>query len=176
MSITTKTGDSGKTSLFFGQRVFKNDLRVEAYGTLDELCSFMGATKSLLRDKSAKKIIEDIQHDLFILGAEIATPPRYLNKLEKRINNSFVLKLDRRIRQWESKKKFESCCFCLPGENPVSSFFDVSRTVARRAERILVALKRKKSVKNPDIVIYVNRLSDLLYLFARNYEKKPKIK
>lgn len=176
MSITTKTGDSGKTSLSFGERVFKDDLRVKAAGTLDELCSFMGLAKSLIYDKNTKKIIEDIQRDLFIIGAEVATLPKYLKKLGKRIDNSFVLKLENLIRRWESKKKFKAHCFYLPGENKTSSCFDVSRTIARRAERMLVGLKRKKILKNNYMVIYLNRLSDLLYLFARNYEKKPKRK
>jgi ATP:cob(I)alamin adenosyltransferase len=176
MSITTKTGDSGKTSLFFGERVFKDNLRVQACGALDELCSFMGLAKSSIGSKSVKKIIEDIQRDLFIIGAETATSPKHFHKLEKRINGNFVSKLEKLIRHWESKKKFRACCFYLPGENPVSALFDISRTIARRAERMAVGLKRKKVLKNPDIVIYLNRLSDLLYLFARAYEKKSKRK
>ncbi|MDD4955883.1 MAG: cob(I)yrinic acid a,c-diamide adenosyltransferase [Candidatus Omnitrophica bacterium] len=176
MSITTKTGDNGKTSLLFGERASKSDLRVKAIGTLDELCSFMGLSKSLLRDKGVKKIIEDIQRDLFIIGAETATLPKYLYKLEKRIDKRFVLKLDELLRQWENKNKFKSRCFYLPGENIISSSFDVSRAVARRAERELVTLEGKKGIKNPDMLIYLNRLSDLLYLFARNYENKPKRK
>ena len=174
MGITTKTGDNGKTSLSFGEIVFKDDLRVVACGTIDELCSSMGLGKSLVRDKVTKEIVEGIQCDLFIIGAEIATPQKFLNKLKKRINTKYVSKLEKFIKQWEGKKKFESRCFCLPGENQISSSFDVSRTVARRAERVLVTLKRKKIIKNPDIIIYLNRLSDLLYLFARDYEKRLK--
>jgi len=174
MSITTKTGDSGKTSLCFGERVFKDDLRVVACGTLDELCSSIGMAKSLIKDKATKKIAEDVQRDLFIIGTEVSTLSKSLGRLKKRINTNYVSKLEKLIKQWEGKKKFEACCFCLPGENPVSSSFDISRTIARRAERILVSLKRKKIIKNPDIIIYLNRLSDLLYLLARNYEKSPK--
>jgi len=176
MSITTKTGDSGKTSLFFGKRVFKDDLRIEACGALDELCSFIGMAKSLSRDKNTKKIIDDIQRDLFIIGAEVVTLPEYLNKLEKRIDGSFILKLEKFIKQLEDKRKVSTQYFCLAGENVISSSFDVSRTIARRAERMLVTLKRKKIFQNQEAVVYLNRLSDLLYLFARNYEKKPKRK
>lgn len=176
MSITTKTGDSGKTSLLRGERVFKDDLRVVACGTLDELCSSMGMAKSLVKDKRAKEILGGIQRDLFVIGAEIVTGQKRLSKLKERINADFVSKLEKLIRHFEGKKKSEPCCFCLPGENPISSSFDISRTIARRAERVLVALKRKKVIKNPDIIIYLNRLSDLLYLFARDYEKKPKKK
>lgn len=176
MSITTKTGDNGKTSLSFGQRVFKDDLRVEAYGTLDELCSFLGLSKSLVKDRATKEIVEDIQRDLFVMGAEIATLPKYFNRLQKRINTGYVVKLEKLIREWESKKKFKACCFYLPGENTISSSFDVSRTIARRAERMLVGLKRKNIIKNSDMVIYLNRLSDLLFLFARNSEKRPRKK
>ncbi|MFA5338356.1 MAG: cob(I)yrinic acid a,c-diamide adenosyltransferase [Candidatus Omnitrophota bacterium] len=176
MGITTKTGDSGKTSLCFGERVFKDDLRVIACGTLDELCSSIGMAKSLAKDKRAKEILCGIQRDLFIIGAEIATDKKRLSKLKERIDADFVFNLEELIKQLEGKKKSEPCCFCLPGENQVSSSFDISRTIARRAERVLVALKRKKIIKNPDMLIYLNRLSDLLYLFARDYEKKPKRK
>ncbi|MDD4954538.1 MAG: cob(I)yrinic acid a,c-diamide adenosyltransferase [Candidatus Omnitrophica bacterium] len=176
MSITTKKGDKGKTSLLFGEKVFKDDLRVEAYGTLDELCSFLGLSKSLIGDSSIKKIIKDIQRDLFMLGAEIATSPRHLNKLKKTIDASFITKLEKFISSLEGKSKFKAGCFYLPGGNTVSACLDISRTITRRAERMLVGLKRKKNIKNEYLVIYLNRLSDFLYLLARNCEKKPEKK
>jgi ATP:cob(I)alamin adenosyltransferase len=176
MSITTKTGDNGKTSLLCGKRVFKDDIRIELCGTLDELCSYLGTAKSLIKGGKLKMSLEDIQRDLFVVGAEIAATPQYLNKLKKRVNNIYISKLEGLIAQWEAKKKFNANCFYLCGENPASSFFDLSRTTARKAERLAVTLKRKKILKNPDIIIYLNRLSDLLYLFVRAAEKKPKRK
>jgi ATP:cob(I)alamin adenosyltransferase len=176
MGITTKTGDSGKTSLLFGKKIPKDDLRVEACGTLDELCSFLGMAKSLITERGLKSVIESIQKDLFVIGTEVAAAPKHLNKLKKRITKNSVSKMDELIGSWEVKNRSRATCFCLPGENLVSSSFDISRTIARRAERTLVTLKRKKIVSNGDIIVYLNRLSDLLYLFARSYGQKTKTK
>lgn len=172
MSITTKTGDTGKTFLLCKEKKFKDDLRVEACGSLDELCSFLGMSKSLTKGKAIKSILKAIQLDLFVIGSEIATPTKYLNKLKKRINGSHILKLEKFIERAQKAGKNELYSFCLPGENILSSSLDISRAIARRAERSMVTLKRKKILKNSDIIIYLNRLSDLLYLFARNYEGK----
>jgi cob(I)alamin adenosyltransferase len=174
MSITTKKGDRGFTSLFWGERVKKDHIRVETYGTLDELCSFLGLAKSMIRNKNIKKLIEDIQKDLFVIGAEIATKPRFINRLKKRIDNGSVRLLEENIRDLERRIGFEGCCFLLPGENFISALFDVSRTIARRTERRTVTLKNKGILKNRYALIYLNRLSDLLYLLARAYEKRHK--
>lgn len=176
MSITTKTGDDGKTSLCFGERIPKDDLRVEACGALDELCSFLGLSNSLISDIDIKKAIEDIQRDLFILGTEIATLPKHLNKLKKVIDKNFIIKLEELTSQRENKGKFKANCFCLPGGNTISACLDVSRTIARRAERIAVGLLKKKILKNKCAVVYLNRLSDFLYVLARDCEKEPKKK
>ncbi|MBI4974532.1 MAG: ATP:cob(I)alamin adenosyltransferase, partial [Candidatus Omnitrophica bacterium] len=112
--------------------------------------------------------------DLFVIGAEIATKGRFIRKLEERIGISHIRTLEKVIKEIESKNLFEECCFYLPGEDLVSSTLDIARTVARRAERRIVTLKRKGTLKNSDILIYMNRLSDLLYLLARSHEKNPK--
>jgi ATP:cob(I)alamin adenosyltransferase len=174
MSITTKTGDSGKTSLYFGPRVPKDDLRIETYGTLDELCSFLGLAKSFVKDRETKDVLEAVQRDLFIIGAEIATLPNFFAKLKERINNNHIGKLETLISALESKKKFRDGCFYLPGENFLSSSFDIARVITRRAERRAVTLKKKRIIRNGKIIIYLNRLSDLLYLFARSCEQKSK--
>ena len=171
MGIVTKTGDKGRTSLLWGGRVAKDDLMVEAYGTVDELCSFLGLAKSLAPEKRVKGIIEDIQKDLFVIGAEAASRPRFIHKLAERIGEFHIKRLEKIINQFEAVKSFEECCFYLPGESLLSSSLDVARTVARRAERRLVALKRKKILKNDNCVIYLNRASDLLYLLARSYDE-----
>lgn len=175
MSIVTKTGDKGKTSLLWeAGRVSKDDLRVEAYGTLDELCSFLGLSKSLIKDKKTREILESIQKDLFVIAAEMAAKPKYISKLERRIGPDSVNRLEKVIKEIEAQHTFEECCFYLPGETFLASTLDVARTIARRAERKAVTLKRKGYLKNNAIVIYLNRLSDLLYLFARISEKKPR--
>jgi cob(I)alamin adenosyltransferase len=172
MSITTKKGDQGITSLYYGERVSKDDIRVEAYGTLDELCSFLGLAKSLIKDQKNKLLIESIQRDLFIVGAELAVKPRLQNKLGKRINKNYVDRLDKIISALEKKKYLKERCFYLAGENLTSGALDVARTVARRTERLVVTLKRKGLLFNNFVLVYFNRLSDLLYLLARAYEKE----
>lgn len=172
MGITTKTGDKGIGSLAGGKRIRKDDIRMDAYGTLDELCSFLGVAKSLIKNKDTKKLVESIQRDLFVIGAEIATQVKFLNRLEDRIDKNDVKRLEDNINDLEKRLKLKGCCFLLPGENFNSAILDTCRTVTRRAERIIVTLRHKKILKNPQILIYLNRLSDLLYLLARAHEKK----
>jgi len=160
--------------LCWGGRVPKDHLRVEAYGTLDELCAFLGLAKSLIRERKTKNIIECLQKDLFVICAELATKSAFLRKLKRRINKIDVSRLERIILDLEKKRTFKQPCFYLPGENIISSNLDIARTIARRAERHTVSLKRKGLLLNPSIIVYLNRLSDLLYLLARAYEKKPK--
>jgi ATP:cob(I)alamin adenosyltransferase len=171
MAITTKKGDKGFTYLYWGGKVSKDNIRVEAYGTLDELCSFLGLAKSLIGEKRNKKLIESIQKDLFVIGAELATKAQFLGKLEKRISSADVKKLDKILSFLEKTRTFTECCFYLPG-NVISSSLDIARTVCRRAERRIVAMKEKGLLLNNSAVIYLNRLSDLLYLLARANEKK----
>jgi len=172
MSVTTKAGDRGRTSLYFGGSVSKDDLRVDFFGDLDELCSFLGASKSLVRQAKIKKLLEGFQRALFIIGSEAATTKNYLKKLKQRLGESHVNQLERQIDEIEKRNVFDECCFYLPGENLVSAMLDVSRTVCRRAERKAVTLKKKGKLTNPQILIFLNRLSDLLYLLARSSEKK----
>ena len=171
MSIVTKKGDKGKTSLFLGGVVAKDSPRVEFEGCLDELCSFLGVCKSLARNASVKKHLESIQKDLFVIGAEVATASRFLKRLSRRVSKTDNERLEKLIEEIEAKRRPHDRTFILPGENPVSSVLDVSRTVARRAERRAVSLTTKNILKNPYILIYLNRLSDLLYLLARKCER-----
>jgi cob(I)alamin adenosyltransferase len=172
MSMTTKRGDKGLTDLFWGERISKDHIRVEAYGALDELCSFLGLAKSQIKNKDAGKLIEAIQKDLFVIGAEIATQNKFLNRLENRMDASYVRRLEDNINNLERKLKLRERCFLLPGDNLISVSLDVARTIARRTERQIVALKHKNILKNRQILVYLNRLSDLLYLLARSYEKQ----
>jgi ATP:cob(I)alamin adenosyltransferase len=174
MKISTKTGDNGVTSLLYDGRVGKDSLRVEAYGTLDELCSFLGLAKSNLRNKKEKGLIEKIQADLFIIGSEIVTKTSFLRKLKRKINEKDISYLESMIEKIEEKHPLKEHCFLLPGENRLSAALDTARTVARRAERRTVTLTRKGMIKNHLILIYLNRLSDLLYLLTRIHERRQR--
>jgi ATP:cob(I)alamin adenosyltransferase len=170
MSIVTKKGDKGRTSLFLGGCVAKDSPIMELEGALDELCSFLGLSKSLIKDRTKKKALESIQEDLFVIGAEVATAPRFLKRLKIKIEKNDVGRLEKIIDGLEAKRTLKECCFCLPGKNLTSSALDISRTIARRSERRAVSLTKKKLLKNPYILVYLNRLSDLLYLLARSEE------
>ena len=169
MSIVTKGGDKGRTSLYRGQRVSKDHIRIETVGTLDELSSCLGISKSLIKSKSKKTIIESIQKDLFIINSEIAAAAK---RPSKTISDKRISGLEKLIIKSEAKLKPKLKGFSLPGKNKVSSSLDLARTIARRAERRAVTLQRKKMLKNDNILIYLNRLSDFLYLLSRSYEKK----
>jgi cob(I)alamin adenosyltransferase len=172
MSIVTKMGDKGKTDLFGGRQVSKDDLRIETLGDLDELCSFLGLAKSLVKNKSAKAIIENIQRDLFIIGSEVATEAKHIRKLKCRIGQVHILGLEKHIEQMERKMNQAQRDFCLPGKNTPAAIVDVARAIARRVERRIVTLGRRKDLRNASAAIYLNRLSDLLFVLARQLEKK----
>jgi cob(I)alamin adenosyltransferase len=172
MSIVTKGGDKGKTSLYRGSRVSKDHIRVETVGTLDELSSYLGLITCLIKEKKIKKTIESIEEDLFIINAEIATQTKSLKKLRKRIDIKDISGLEELIIELEAKIRPKLKGFSLSGKNQTSSNLDIARTITRRAERRVVTLQRKKMLKNKDILIYLNRLSDFLYLLSRSYDKK----
>lgn len=154
-----------------GGSVFKDDARVELEGALDELCSFLGLAKSMTERPPLKEGLESIQKDLFVLGAEAATKAAYLKKLARRIGAEDIRRLERSIEDLEEERRPQERVFCLPGANKVSAVLDICRTVCRRAERRSVTASKKKLIRNPAILIYLNRLSDLLYLWARACEK-----
>ena len=165
MKIYTKTGDKGDTSLFGGQRVPKDALRIEAYGTVDELNSVLGIVRADNKEKEIDEILDRIQNDLFDLGADLATPRSGNNKQIKRIEAKHSVHLERRIDQLdEHLKPLKS--FVLPGGSEVAARLHFARTVCRRAERSVVRLSRHEDI-GEGITIYLNRLSDLLFVMAR---------
>lgn len=172
MEVTTKKGDRGWTDLLFGGRVRKDDLRFDAVGTLDELNSFLGLAKCAARRAEIRKLIHVIQNDLFILCSELVTRPAALTRLEFRVDERRMLRLEEALREYQRKVPLKGCCFLIPGENESSARLDVCRTITRRAERLVVALRRRRCVPNRFVPVYLNRLSDLLYLLARAEEKK----
>lgn len=172
MPIYTRTGDKGKTSLFGGKRVLKSDVRVDTYGTIDELNSVIGLVIANMQTKH-KKIaheLEKIQHDLFAIGAYLANPKAQASK-----NLSERVKEFEKMIDIQTKKMPELKNFILPGGGMTGAELHQARTVARRAERQLVALMQKE-ILDEKVITYINRLSDLLFSTARfvNHNEKKK--
>lgn len=169
MSIVTKNGDSGQTRLLFGLPVSKADLRVEAYGTLDELNAFLGLARATCDDLATRQTLEALQRDTFVLGAELATPPDKLEKLRERVSPALTARLEEEVAQIETLPGLLDD-WALPGATHAGAALDVARVVARRAERCAVRLSEAGEVNNPEVLRYLNRLSDLLWLLGRRYE------
>ena len=165
MKIYTKTGDGGQTSLFGGKRVSKDDARIEAYGTVDELNALVGVAISETTDKSAEKVLRNIQSDLFVLGSDLATPADESKVKLPRTTEEMVKDLENEIDTYESKIP-ELKIFILPGGTKASALLHLSRTVCRRAERRVINLSNVEQI-NLEVVKYLNRLSDLLFVLAR---------
>ncbi|MED3561476.1 cob(I)yrinic acid a,c-diamide adenosyltransferase [Bacillus xiapuensis] len=167
MKIYTKTGDKGTTSLIYGQRVAKNDLRVEAYGTCDETNSLIGLALSYLNKEifQGKEIIEKVYHkiqtNLFHVGAELATPKG--KEVKWSLSSSDIEEMEKQIDEWNEVLP-PLTNFILPGGHTAGAAFHVARTTARRAERCAVSLEEDV---NPLVLAYLNRLSDLLFVTAR---------
>ena len=163
--IYTKTGDKGTTSLASGKRVAKDHYRIKAYGTVDELNSILGIVRVKASSK-VKKIVSDIQNDLFDLGADLATPEQKKYKFTPlRITKKQVNRIEKSIDQY-NKKLGSLNSFILPGGSESASFLHNARTVARRAETQTVALSKKEKI-NKEALRYINRLSDLLFVLSR---------
>lgn len=178
MKIYTKTGDTGTTSLIGGKRVKKNNLRIESYGTIDELNSYIG----LIKDQKGignndKNSLLKIQHELFVIGAMLATAPdkeTLKNGKERvtisKINKHSILFLEEEIDKMDEKLP-QMTHFILPGGHQTVSFCHIARCVCRRAERLSVELNEKEKVSN-ELIIYLNRLSDYLFTLARKLSKE----
>ncbi|RCK75846.1 MAG: ATP:Cob(I)alamin adenosyltransferase [Ignavibacteriae bacterium] len=172
MKIYTKTGDDGTTSLYGGKRVLKCELRIEAYGTVDELNSVLGICRAMKLHKRVDRLLDKIQNQLFVLGTDLATPKSSRKKPVPRIKESDIKFLEKAIDEFDAENKPLNR-FILPGGSLLSSYLHFGRTVCRRAERLVVRLaKNENTGQNP--IIYLNRLSDLLFVLARwvNKEKK----
>lgn len=164
MKIYTKTGDQGKTALFGGRRVGKDNARIEAYGTVDELNAQLGMAHVASRPEAAELILA-VQHELFVLGADLATPLDNKNVNVMRIEEAHVDAMERRIDALEEALapiRF----FILPGGCEAAARLHICRTVARRAERLIVHLSTIEEINELDLR-YINRLSDFLFVLAR---------
>lgn len=165
MKIYTKTGDEGLTSLIGGTRVPKYDLRIESYGTVDELNSYIGMIRDHDIDVSQKDVLKEIQDRLFTIGAALASDPEKSKMKIPDLHLSDITFLENQIDEMNLVLP-ELKHFILPGGSPVVSFCHVSRCVCRRAERIIVHLKAESFV-DEKVVVYLNRLSDYLFVLAR---------
>lgn len=172
MPIYTKTGDRGETSLFGGKRLSKADIQIEAYGTVDELTSFLGMIIVKIESSEDKDFLTHIQKDLYTIMGVLAGANSPIESLSERIT-LFEHKID------EIEKKLPKLHrFILPGGTETSAWFHIARTVCRRAERNIVSLQSTKKIDTQIIIIciqYLNRLSDLLFTYARWYNKEHEI-
>ncbi len=169
MKIYTKTGDKGETSLFGGERVPKDELRIETYGTVDELNSVIGSARAFNENAEIDSILGQIQDRLFVLGADLATPVNSRNASAPRISAGDISSIERAIDEIELKlDPLKS--FVLPGGSKAASLLHFARTVCRRAERRAVTLGKKEEISG-EATIYLNRLSDFLFVLARYANK-----
>ncbi|HYQ16124.1 MAG TPA: cob(I)yrinic acid a,c-diamide adenosyltransferase [Polyangiaceae bacterium] len=166
MKIYTRTGDKGDTGLFGGARVPKDDDRVEAYGTVDETNAAIGVARSHCQVPFVQDILDQLQSDLFTLGAELATVSGHESKLGiELLNEADVAKLEQAIDQCEEPLP-PLKNFILPGGPPDVAALHLARTVARRAERRVLTLSQREPVR-ATVLVYLNRLADLLFVLAR---------
>lgn len=163
MKIYTKTGDQGETGLFGGGRVSKDSLRVNAYGEVDELNAVLGVARAIGLDTRLDALLARIQAELFVVGADLATPGEA--KYIPRMNAERVALLEQEIDQFEQELE-PLKQFILPGGALVAAQLHLARTVCRRAERGVVTLAAHEAV-NPHVLVYLNRLSDWLFTLAR---------
>jgi cob(I)alamin adenosyltransferase len=166
--IYTKTGDNGITSLIGGTKVWKSDLRIEAYGTIDELNSYVGSCRDLITEDSCKKILKEIQDRLFTIGSALACDPEKEPKLRiPDLKEQDVQLLETQIDQLSAGLP-EMKHFILPGGHPTVSQIHITRCICRRAERCCVRLQYETRQEDMLIIKYLNRLSDYLFVLSRH--------
>jgi cob(I)alamin adenosyltransferase len=168
--VATRTGDGGETSLFGRERVRKTDPRVEALGDLDETQAVIGLARSLAPRSSLGRELLELQRGLYLVMAEIATPRADLGRLKERLDGAAVARLDQVLEKMKKVTPIEGR-FVIPGANRFSASLDHARTVARRAERHVVECVDEGFVSGGDLLPWLNRLSDLLFVLARASER-----
>ncbi len=173
--IYTRTGDDGTTGLFGGQRVLKNSIRIETFGAVDELNAALGTARTLNADAQLDSLLEDLQNQLFDLGADLATPEAIEGKAASshisRVPKDSIDALELSIDIYEAELQ-PLRNFILPGGHPLAAALHTARVICRRAERFVVSLEEAEIAEghppiNPTILRYINRLSDLLFVLAR---------
>lgn len=173
MKIYTKTGDTGETSLLGGSRVSKADLQIEAFGTVDELNSYIGLIRDQLKEQESIEFLIHIQDRLFTLGSHLANDGKKEKIKLPPIRVEDIEKLEASIDQMETNLP-PMHAFILPGGNTTVSFIHIARCICRRAERQVVRLNQIENAVNPIIIQYLNRLSDYLFVLSRSKSKELK--
>lgn len=176
MTIVTKKGDAGKTTLANGEITSKADRRVDTYGTVDELVSFLGLARSLIKNEDIAGHVKKIQCNLFLLGTDLAKGTKFAEpsdccegKREHKcegITEEHLKYIETLVSEYEPRLNLTG--FIIPGNSFESAVVDVARSVARRLERKIVGLTESGEFKNKTALKYINRLADLLYIFARH--------
>jgi len=169
MTIATKAGDRGDTGLIGGGRVSKADARVEAFGTVDELGAAMGFARSICEDAEVRELTREIQRELFALSGAVANP-RAAERAEPYVTDAMVERLTAHVNRIEAIEGILSDDWSLPGDHAAAAAYDVARAVCRRAERAVVRLSDANEEVPPEVTAYLNRLSDVLWLFGRLLE------
>ena len=172
MPIYTRFGDKGQTSLLGGEVVSKNDTRVDAYGGVDELNAMLGVVIASCKYDDIKKMLQEIQKDLFVIGAELASATDKKTKI-MHITANKVTEMEKAIDGIE-EQLLVLRNFILPGGTKLAALLHLARTICRRAERNVVSLDKKERI-NPEIIRYINRLSDLLFVLARFANRKKRV-
>jgi cob(I)alamin adenosyltransferase len=173
-SITTKTGDSGTTGLFDNTRVVKYDPRPEVYGALDEACAFIGLARAQTGWSDLKTFLLDIQNHIYLINAELSCPTESLPQLKKRLRMEHLDVLEKKTDQIEARLELPPR-FVIYGQSVLSAHLDIARSVVRRAERRLTELNAREPLHNSVLLAYVNRLSDTLFILARDAENRQGI-
>jgi cob(I)alamin adenosyltransferase len=174
MKIYTRGGDRGETGLLSGGRVQKDDPRVQTYGTLDELQSHLGLARSLTDEETVGSVLYEIQRDIFVAGSELASAPEALSRLRRRLGTREVSRLEDIIDAFTGRYGLPEG-FVVPGRSPDSAALHVARAVCRRCERLIVLLHRQTRAY-PELIVYFNRLSDLLFVLAWSLEVRAVIR
>jgi cob(I)alamin adenosyltransferase len=178
MSIVTRTGDRGTTGLMYHRRVAKHHPRVEAYGSVDELNAALGLARATATERTLRRQLLEIQQDLVTVMGELATPaadrPRYAKDGFKLVTPALTAKLDQLAAGLEARHTFTG--WVMPGETRAGAALDLARTVGRRAERRVCALHELGELGNDEIIVFLNRLADVLWLLARQADAPKKTK
>ena len=171
--LYTRRGDSGETGLLYGGRVSKDDARVQACGACDEAVSALGLARSLCEDEEVRDAIATVQHDLFKVGAELATDVESRHLLEQHfvpVSPDMIDQLETRIDDLQARTPLPRA-FIVPGASPGSAALDLARAFVRRAERLVVGLERSGLLGNLEVLRYLNRLADYLFMLGRHEDR-----
>ncbi|HET8842361.1 MAG TPA: cob(I)yrinic acid a,c-diamide adenosyltransferase [Ktedonobacteraceae bacterium] len=172
--VTTGTGDTGYTGLLGEQRVPKYDARPDTFGTVDEATSALGLARATTSDARAKQIIYQLQQDLYLLMGELATPPEHYEKIGLHVTSEHVAQLERFEEELKQEVEIPNK-FIIPGDTLDGAALDLARAIIRRAERMAVKLLHENVITNSEVIRYLNRLSDLVFILARYLEVKSSL-